>query len=143
VFYDYWKSGDVSLISNVPSKIEGIGRPRVEPSFVREAIDEMIKVPDLGSVASLRVLSGMIGKRVGGSTGTNFYVMLTLAFEMIENQIRGSIVGLLCDSGERYLKTYFDDNWVKTSIGDIDPFIQQINRFLESGESWEELDFEE
>ncbi|MBO2029317.1 hypothetical protein J4734_14055 [Klebsiella pneumoniae] len=33
VFLDYWQTRDASLRSPVGSKIEGIGRPRVEPSL--------------------------------------------------------------------------------------------------------------
>ena len=37
-----------------PSRIEGIGRPRVEPSFVPEVVDRMIRVPDAASLAAMR-----------------------------------------------------------------------------------------
>lgn len=46
VFMDYWQSRDASLRSPVGSKIEGIGRPRVEPSFIPDVVDEMLRVPD-------------------------------------------------------------------------------------------------
>jgi cysteine synthase A len=29
---------------------------------------------------------------------------------------KGSIVTLLCDSGERYLNSYYDDNWRQSRI---------------------------
>lgn len=44
VFYDYWRTGDATLTRPSPSRIEGIGRPRVEPSFIRGIIDDMIQV---------------------------------------------------------------------------------------------------
>jgi len=52
------------------------------------------------------------------STGTNFVGMLQLATEMRQRGEQGSIVSLLCDSGERYLTRYFDPNWVQHHIGD-------------------------
>jgi fumarylpyruvate hydrolase len=61
------------------SRIEGIGRPRVEPSFIRTLVDRMVDVADVDSVAAMRVLSQLLGRRVGPSTGTNFVAMLTLA----------------------------------------------------------------
>ena len=38
------------------SRIEGIGRPRVEPSFVPDVIDRMIRVPNAGVVAAMQGL---------------------------------------------------------------------------------------
>ena len=52
------------------SRIEGIGRPRVEPSFVGTVVDAMIRVPDAASVAAMRWTSRLLGRSVGGSTGT-------------------------------------------------------------------------
>ena len=47
------------------SKIEGIGRPRVEPSFICGVIDRMIRVPDAASFASIRFSSSrLIGKKM-------------------------------------------------------------------------------
>ena len=55
------------------SRIEGIGRPRVEPSFLPEVVDRMISVPDAASVAAARHVSAVLGRRVGPSTGTNVW----------------------------------------------------------------------
>ncbi|MCV5341237.1 PLP-dependent cysteine synthase family protein, partial [Escherichia coli] len=40
-FYDAFQSGNSELKGNTSSKIEGIGRPRVEPSFIAGVVDEM------------------------------------------------------------------------------------------------------
>ncbi|PMY00297.1 cysteine synthase, partial [Pseudomonas sp. GW460-13] len=64
------------------SRIEGIGRPRVEHSFIPTCIDAMLKVPDALSFAAMRYLAGRFGRRVGGSTGTNFVGVLYLAQQM-------------------------------------------------------------
>ncbi|HEU0203219.1 MAG TPA: PLP-dependent cysteine synthase family protein, partial [Burkholderiaceae bacterium] len=56
VFYDYYRTRDGALTSAQPSNIEGIGRPRVEPSFIPSVIDRMIRVPDAAAFATLRVL---------------------------------------------------------------------------------------
>src|ERR1044071_1611475 len=37
---------DATVTSSVGSNVEGIGRPRVEPSFVPDVVDRMIRVPD-------------------------------------------------------------------------------------------------
>lgn len=117
VFSAYHRTGDAQLTAP-GSRIEGIGRPRVEPSFIRTLVDRMIEVPDVDSVAAMRVLSQLLGRRVGPSTGTNFVAMLALAGEMRAAGERGSILSLLCDAGERYLPTYFNPDWVAHCFGD-------------------------
>jgi cysteine synthase len=93
------------------SRIEGIGRPRVEASFVPDAIDAMVKVPDAWSVAAMQVLSKQLGRRVGPSTGSNFVAALACAGWMREGGQVGSVVTLLCDCGERYASSCYDRGW--------------------------------
>ena len=61
-------------------------------------------------------LSEQLGRKVGPSTGTNFVGVLKLAERMKKANEKGSIVTLLCDSGERYLNSYYDENWLKSRI---------------------------
>ncbi len=129
VFGAYHASGDAS-ITGPGSRIEGIGRPKVEPSFVRTVVDRMIETPDTDSVAAMRALSGLLGRRVGPSTGTNFTAMLALAVEMREAGEQGSILSLLCDAGERYLPTYFDAGWVTKNLGDCESATARLARAL-------------
>lgn len=117
VFGAYHRTGDATLTAP-GSRIEGIGRPRVEPSFIRTLVDRMEEVADDDSVAAMRALSALLGRRVGPSTGTNFVAMLRLAQEMRTQGQQGSILSLLCDAGERYLPTYHDDAWVQRCLGD-------------------------
>lgn len=130
VFYESYRTGDRSLTSPHSSRIEGIGRPQVEPSFLPDVIDDMLKVPDAASIATLYWLEKLLGKKPGGSTGTNMWGALNVALQMQEQGLQGSIVTLMCDSGERYLDTYYDRDWVARNIGDITPYTQQLNRFL-------------
>lgn len=129
VFHDYYKTGNQNLTIDVGSKIEGIGRPRVEPSFIPGVIDEMRTIPDAASVATVRWLETHIGRKAGASTGTNLYGALQLACEMKQRGETGSIVTLLCDSGERYLDTYYDDQWVAEHIGDLQPYLTKLEAF--------------
>ena len=101
------------------SRIEGIGRPRVEPSFLAGVVDRMISVPYGGSVAAARHVSAVLGRRVGPSTGTNIWGAFALLSEMAASGERGSVVTLLADSGDRYVDTYYCDEWL-ASVG-IDP----------------------
>jgi cysteine synthase A len=127
VFYDYFQTGDNSITLNRGSRIEGIGRPRVEPSFIAGVVDEMQKVPDAASIATMHWLSKKLGKRVGPSSGTNMFGVLNKVLEMQQQGQSGAIVTLLCDSGERYLNTYHNQDWVADNIGDC----SQYNAFLE------------
>ena len=116
VFFDYYRSVQAKeprsdLTLSVGSGIEGIGRPRVEPSFIAGCIDAMMKVPDALSLAAMRYVSSRLGRRVGGSTGTNFIGVLALAQRMRAEGQSGSIVTILCDSGERYSHSYYNPEW--------------------------------
>ena len=126
VFFDYFHSRDASLTSEFGSRIEGIGRPQVEPSFQADVVDQMIRVPDAASIATIRWLEKLIGRKAGASTGTNLWGVFHVAREMLEKQQSGSIVTLMCDSGERYLDTYYDDNWVAQNIGDLEVYRDQL-----------------
>jgi cysteine synthase A len=114
VFFDHYVSGDPRLTLDRGSRIEGIGRPRVEASFVPGVLDAMVKVPDVWSLAAMRSLGARLGRRVGASTGTNLVAALACAAAMRARGESGSIVTLLCDDGERYRDTYFDDAWLAT-----------------------------
>lgn len=129
VFAAYHRTGDATLTAP-GSRIEGIGRPRVEASFIRSLVDRMDEVQDVDSVAAMRALSALLGRRVGPSTGTNFVAMLTLAQEMRARGERGSILSLLCDAGERYLPTYHDAVWVQRCMGDCTAAEQRLQRLL-------------
>jgi cysteine synthase A len=116
------------VADSVASRIEGIGRPRVEPSFVPGVVDRMLGVPDGASVATMRFLKHRLGISAGPSTGTNVFGALRLACEMCADQAAGSIVTLLCDSGARYTDTYDDDAWLKEQGIDINPYIPVVVR---------------
>jgi cysteine synthase len=137
VFFDHFVSGDASLTLDHGSRIEGIGRPRVEASFVPTALDAMVKVPDLWSLAAMHALSVRLGRRVGGSTGTNLIAALACARAMQSRGQGGSIVTLLCDDGERYRHTYFDDAWLQASGLDCGPQSDAVEALLQRGE-WPE-----
>ena len=100
------------IVTGASSRIEGIGRPRVEPSFLPEVVDRMVSVPDAASVAAARHVSAVLGRRVGPSTGTNMWGAFGLLAEMVAEGRSGSVVTLLADSGDRYADTYFDDEWL-------------------------------
>src|SRR6185312_6214479 len=132
-FFDGFSTRDPACLCEKPSRIEGIGRPRVEPSFVPGVIDHMLRVPDAVSIAAMRVLSKRLGRRVGGSTGTNFVAMCFHAARMKVANEQGSLVTLICDSGERYANTYYSEEWLRDTGLDPSPFEPLIETFLAGG----------
>ncbi|WP_088125974.1 PLP-dependent cysteine synthase family protein [Vibrio cholerae] len=133
VFYDYYRTRNAELTRDCGSKIEGIGRPRVEPSFIPDVVDEMRAIPDAASVATIYWLEKILGRKAGASTGTNLYGALQLACEMKRRGEQGSIVTLLCDSGERDLDTYYNSEWVKNNIGDLSKYLHKLETFSATG----------
>jgi len=132
-FYSAWKTGDMAYCTGLPSRIEGIGRPRVEPSFLPTVIDEMLPIPDAGSLAAIRLLRRRTGHWAGGSTGTNLYGAFQLIARMLAAGERGSVVTLLCDGGERYAHTYYDDGWLAENDLDLEPHTTLMESFLQTG----------
>lgn len=126
VFFDYFTTRQADLVLTRGSGIEGIGRPRVEPSFIPGVIDEMVKVPDIESLAGMHYLARVLGRRVGGSTGTNLIGALHLAQRMRARGETGAIVGILCDGGERYAHSYYDPAWLAREGFDLAPHLARI-----------------
>jgi cysteine synthase A len=118
-FFPAYAEGRNDIVMPTSSRIEGIGRPRVEPSFLPEVVDRMVVVPDAASIAAARHVSAVLGRRVGPSTGTNLWGAFGLLAEMAAEGRGGSVVTLLADSGDRYADTYFNDEWV--SAQGLDP----------------------
>lgn len=133
VFYDFYHTLDKTLTLDKSSNIEGIGRPRVEPSFVPSVIDRMIKVPDAASFATIHFLEKVLNRKCGGSTGTNVYAAFQLLSELAAREHQGSIVSMICDSGERYLDSYYDQSWLNAKGLDLTPYHRQLEHFYETG----------
>jgi len=136
-FFEGWASGDPTHVTGRSSRIEGIGRPRVEPSFLPSVVDAMVAVPDAASIAAMRWCSQVTGRLVGGSTGTAMWGALRLVASMHEDQQPGSVVTLLCDGGERYAATYYDDDWLAAQGLDITPYTKTLETFYDTG-AWVE-----
>ncbi|RMI30884.1 L-cysteine desulfhydrase Cds1 [Nocardia stercoris] len=132
-FFGGYETADAGYQTGMPSRIEGIGRPRVEPSFVGQVVDRMIEVPDAASIATCRHASTVLGRRVGGSTGTNLWGAFALVAELRAVGRRGSVVTLLCDGGDRYAGTYFDDDWVAEQGMDLSGPQAVLDEFVATG----------
>ena len=129
-FYPAWTEDDPTRATDRPARIEGIGRPRVEPSFVATVIDRMISVPDAASIAAMRFVSRLTGLAVGGSTGTNIWGAMCVIDELRAAGRKGSVVTLICDRGDRYVGTLYDDGWLRRQGLDIQPFNATLESWL-------------
>ena len=121
-FFKYFRSGDRMVSGGCGGVIEGIGRPRVEASFMPRVVDEMLAVPDAASIAAARWLEQRVGRRFGPSTGTNIIGALALGADMHAHGQAACIATLACDSGERYAGTIYDAAWLAGRSIDIAPW---------------------
>jgi cysteine synthase A len=136
-FVHGWRTRGAGARASQPSLIEGIGRPRVEPGFLFEVVDEVLEVPDAASIAAAWLLQDLFGRPYGGSSGTNLVACLQLATRMRARGECGSIVSLLCDRGERYAQTLFDPAWLGARGIDLAPWDAALRAMLRDG-CWHE-----
>ncbi|GAA5043168.1 PLP-dependent cysteine synthase family protein [Nocardia callitridis] len=73
-------------------------------------LDEGMKVTDVDAFATARAIAAELGLMIGGSAGGSVHAALT----RLEDFPPGStVVTLVCDGGEKYLDTVFDDDWMR------------------------------
>ncbi|BCK53273.1 PLP-dependent cysteine synthase family protein [Nocardia wallacei] len=72
-------------------------------------LDEGVKVTDVAAFATARAVAAKLGLLIGGSAGGSVHAALT----RLEQFPPGStVVTIVCDGGEKYLDTVFDDGWM-------------------------------
>ncbi|TWJ23672.1 cysteine synthase A [Micromonospora endolithica] len=128
-----WATGYHGYSTGMPSRIEGIGRPRTEPAFLPNVVDLMLPVPDGASVAVMRHLATTTGWRAGPSTGTNLWGALRMAARLRQRGERGTLAALVCDGADAYAGSYYDDAWVRERKLDPEPYRMVLERFLTRG----------
>ncbi|MFW9611498.1 MAG: PLP-dependent cysteine synthase family protein [Fluviibacter sp.] len=127
-FSPYWKTRDTS-VNRPGSRIEGIGRPAPVASFLPTLIDRVHDVPNIDSMAGMIFLDTLLERKVGPSTGCNFTTMLLLAHEMQSAGQQGSIVSLICDSGDRYLHNYQNSQWRTEQFGECALALDTLHQY--------------
>lgn len=137
VYYDAHRTGRRDLTCPHGPGVEGIGRPRVELSFIPSVIDRCVRVPNAASFGAIQFLESVVRRKYGGSTGTNLCAACELIREMIARGQTGSIVMLICDTGDRYLSTYYNPDWLAENGYDVAPHIERLSRFFKTG-AWSE-----
>ncbi len=109
-------------------------RSRVDRRWVDEAVRRV--EADANHSADTYMVR-VLGRRPGASTDTNVWGALQLVTELRSAGRAGSVVTLLCDAGERYAHTYYDDQWLAAPGLDVTPYAAVLEGFLRTGE-WAE-----
>ncbi|GIG63797.1 pyridoxal-phosphate dependent enzyme [Phytomonospora endophytica] len=125
-YFPGWAAGVTDYGTGTPSKIPGIGRPRMEPGFHGSLVDMVIPVPDGASVAAMRWCREASGVAVGPSTGANLWGVWELARIMRRDGVRGRITTVFADAGEQYADTFHDPSWVAERGFEVEPYAAKI-----------------
>ena len=133
IFYSAW-TGDPSAFTGRPSRIEGIGRQRVEPSFLpgRRRPDDpgsgcRVDRDDAPRARAHGTQRRRLDRdqRLGGACCSSP--------RCVARGERGSVVTLICDGGDRYAGTYYSDAWVAEQGLELAPYTEALETFLERG----------
>jgi cystathionine beta-synthase len=98
---------------DAPYKVEGIGYDFIPDTLWRGVVDEWIRVSDKLAFEYARKLAREEGILAGGSSGAAIYGALEIAERYHSEQ--DNIVVILPDTGERYLSTVYNDEWLSTN----------------------------
>lgn len=93
-----------------PYKVEGIGEDIIPGTLHFEYLDEIYTVNDKESFNMARRISREEGIFVGGSSGTAACAALKIARNLTKDKV---VVVIFPDTGERYLSTFYSDEWMK------------------------------
>ncbi|MGN2635962.1 PLP-dependent cysteine synthase family protein [Nocardia takedensis] len=72
-------------------------------------LDEGMKVSDVDAFATARAVAAEVGLMIGGSAGGSVYAGLSRLDQFPPGS---TVVTIVCDGGEKYLDTVFDDTWM-------------------------------
>ncbi|MEU0567764.1 pyridoxal-phosphate dependent enzyme [Nonomuraea sp. NPDC005983] len=125
-YFPGWTLDAPDYATGMPSRIEGIGRPRIEPGFRPDLVDLVIPVPDAASVAAARHLRSLTGLAVGASSGTALWAALELVERMRAKGTTGTVVTVLGDAADRHLATCHDDAWAAAKGLDLGPPTEEL-----------------
>jgi cysteine synthase A len=97
-----------------PRYIPGLGTSRRPEILQSELVDEVVMVPEADAVRMCRRVAMEHGIAVGASTGSVLAAVVRSRPDLPEG---ATVVAISPDSGERYLDTVYDDDWVRAQFG--------------------------
>ncbi|MBB4000709.1 PLP-dependent cysteine synthase family protein [Aureimonas pseudogalii] len=117
----------------------GAGAPAgftVGPNVEHDLIDEGVTVSDMDAFTTARVIARRTGLLVGGTAGAAIFIALK-RLAIVEPG--STMVALVCDAGEKYLDTVYDDAWLLERGLLNEPAHQRLNRLLAAFEESQRL----
>ncbi|MEU8710252.1 pyridoxal-phosphate dependent enzyme [Streptomyces sp. NPDC048565] len=132
-YFAGWAADFPGYTTGMPSRIEGIGRPRVEPAFDPSVVDLVIPVPDAASVAAMRHLHAITGLMAGPSSGSCLWGAFQVLDSMRREGTRGPVVMVVGDGGETYRDSYYDDAWTEAKGWQLHGPLSDMERFTTTG----------
>jgi cystathionine beta-synthase len=96
--------------TDAPYKVEGIGYDFIPSTLWPNVVDEWIRVSDKVAFEYARRLARQEGILAGGSSGAAIYAALEVAKRYSSEE--DNVVVILPDTGERYLSTVYNDEWL-------------------------------
>jgi cysteine synthase A len=123
-YFPAWATGARDYGTGMPSRIPGIGRPRVEPGFHPGVVDLVIPVPDAATAAALLWLHER-GINAGPATGTSVWGIHHLTTTMNE---RGPLATIITDSGDPYRTTHLNREWLNANGLDPAPYEPELDQ---------------
>ncbi len=109
VFYDYFKTG--KLVKPSGYLIEGLGDEELIKCVEFAYIDDIIQVTNEQAIKYARLLAKQEAILAGGSSGAALYGVVSL-LESLPLHKPYRIVTVFSDSGNRYLSTIYNDDWL-------------------------------
>ncbi|MEU5690805.1 pyridoxal-phosphate dependent enzyme [Actinosynnema sp. NPDC020468] len=133
-YFPGWVTDRADYATGMPSAIDGIGRPRVEPAFDPAVVDLVIPVPDAAAVAAMRHFAATTGVHAGPSTGAALWGALHLVDRMRQEGARGPVVLIAADSARAHVDTYYDNRWTTAKGWDLATPAATLDHFRRTGE---------
>lgn len=103
----YRQTGEIKNAEHY--EVEGIGSDKLVKALDFSVIDDMIMITDREAFLTTRAIARSEGIFCGGSSGA-IYAGAVKAIK--KHNLRGNIVIIFADSGNRYLSKCYSDNWM-------------------------------
>lgn len=114
----YWQTG-----AGAPAGFT-VG-PNVDPTL----IDEGLTVGDVDAFSAARVVAKRTGLLIGGTSGAAIHAGLK---RLVRVEPNSTMVVLVCDAGEKYLDSVFNDEWLRDRNLFDESAHQRLHRLLDA-----------
>jgi len=108
VFYDWFHHH--RLVRPHRYLIEGLGDEEIIGCPEFELLDDIVRVSDRDAFHTARELARTEGVLAGGSSGAALWALRKIAADLGRP---ARIATIFCDSGARYLSTFYNDDWLR------------------------------